>query len=166
MTRRLSKNYIQWERQSDAKVVQAIKSGTIIPDTNVLLSLYEIATESRNEIIELFERVVARLWMPHQVAIEFSRNRQRVIVDREKGFSSAQKEPTLAPSKAFQAIQSALSAIERLNQRNRSTQDWKAENLGLNKSEIQKVVRDLLEPARAELERLQAEHDIAPGSAS
>lgn len=50
-----------------------------VPDTNILLHVYEYSQETREKLVEIFNHLSGQLWMPHQVALEFQRNRPGVI---------------------------------------------------------------------------------------
>ncbi|MDR0183227.1 PIN-like domain-containing protein [Lysobacter arvi] len=52
---------------------------TIVLDTNVLLSLYEVSSSTRASVIDLLTKLKTRLWIPHHVALEFQRGRLGVI---------------------------------------------------------------------------------------
>ena len=51
-----------------------------VPDTNVLLDLYRYSPATREELLEILRRVTDRLWVPHQVVLEYLRNRPDVIL--------------------------------------------------------------------------------------
>ncbi len=56
-------------------------------DSNVLLNLYRYTPNTRTEFIKILERVTERLWIPHQVALEYQRNRLNVISQQERAYS-------------------------------------------------------------------------------
>ncbi|TDC54369.1 hypothetical protein E1212_02705 [Jiangella ureilytica] len=58
-----------------------IKDALIILDANVLLSVYRLGVDAREEALKVLEDpvVMDRLWMPYQVGIEYLRNRRDVI---------------------------------------------------------------------------------------
>lgn len=64
------------------------KNCVFILDTNVLLNLYRYSEESRNDCIKVLNKIETRLWIPHQVALEFQENRTKVIEEQEKTFDS------------------------------------------------------------------------------
>lgn len=49
--------------------------GTIVFDTNVLLSLYRLSEDSREEILRVMDGYKNRLWIPNQVGFEYHENR-------------------------------------------------------------------------------------------
>lgn len=53
--------------------------GLIVLDASVLLSLYRYSTKTRDELIRLLGSLQQRLWLPHQAATEYERNRLTVI---------------------------------------------------------------------------------------
>jgi len=65
------------------------KEATIVLDTNVLLNLYRLPTTARDEFISALENLKSRLWIPHQVALEFQRRRLTVIASERKNTEEA-----------------------------------------------------------------------------
>lgn len=63
-------------------------NGVIVLDTNVLLNLYRYSEASRTEFSAVLEALAERLWIPHQVALEFHKNRLRVIGEQLSAFDS------------------------------------------------------------------------------
>jgi hypothetical protein len=76
----------------DDAVSTALRTGLVVPDTNVLLSLYRFQSEGREELFGALERLDDRLWIPYQVAFEFHRNRLSVIAGQESYFSKTRDE--------------------------------------------------------------------------
>ena len=60
-------------------------------DTNVLLNFYEYHNQTREEYLQVLEAIQERLWIPHQVALEYHRNRIDRIIQAESKFDSAKK---------------------------------------------------------------------------
>lgn len=48
-------------------------------DTNVLLNLYRYSDSTRVELLKIIEKFKERIWLPHQVGLEFHLNRATVI---------------------------------------------------------------------------------------
>jgi hypothetical protein len=76
----------------DKATAAALRTGLVTPDTNVLLSLYRFQSEARDELFGALERVGDRLWVPYQVALEFHRNRLKVIADQESYFNKTRSD--------------------------------------------------------------------------
>lgn len=65
------------------------KEAVIVLDTNVLLNLYRLPTAARDELFGVLELLQERLWIPHQVALEFQRRRLTVIASERKATEEA-----------------------------------------------------------------------------
>ncbi|NQX36450.1 PIN domain-containing protein [Herbiconiux sp. VKM Ac-2851] len=63
---------------SDSEREELWKSALIVVDTNVLLDLYRQTTATRKAILSVLRSDPDRLWLPHQVALEFQRRRESV----------------------------------------------------------------------------------------
>ncbi|UVN43324.1 PIN-like domain-containing protein [Pseudomonas mosselii] len=61
----------------------------IVVDANVLLGLYRYSENTKNEFLEVFGRLKERLWIPHQVAKEYFKNRLNVISVQAKKYDEA-----------------------------------------------------------------------------
>lgn len=61
--------------------------GTIVLDTNVLLNLYRYPANARDQLLRVFAKYKARLWIPYQIAIEFQENRLGVIAEQVGRFA-------------------------------------------------------------------------------
>lgn len=68
---------------------QLWKEALIVLDTNVLLNLYRLPTTARDELLGVLELLKERLWIPHQVALEFQRRRLTVIASERKATEDA-----------------------------------------------------------------------------
>jgi PIN like domain len=58
-----------------------LTDGIVVPDANVFLNLYRYNEQTRNDLFAVLRGVGDRLWVPHQVLIEFWRNREAVLQD-------------------------------------------------------------------------------------
>ncbi len=67
------------------------KHAIFVFDTNVLLNLYRYQSKTRDELLNVLERLSARIWIPHHAALEFQRNRLLVIADQNKRFSDVRR---------------------------------------------------------------------------
>lgn len=65
------------------------KEALFVLDTNVLLNLYRLPTVARDELLDLLELLKDRLWIPHQVGLEFQRGRLTVIANERKSTEDA-----------------------------------------------------------------------------
>ena len=62
------------------------KTALIVPDANVLLSLYRFTLATRQELIKVLKSLQSRLWIPHQVGAEFHKNRLTVISEQPERY--------------------------------------------------------------------------------
>lgn len=60
---------------------------TFALDASVLLNLYRYPEAAREELFTVFEHVKDRLWIPHHAALEFQRNRPRVVAEQMRRFN-------------------------------------------------------------------------------
>ena len=68
-----------------------LRSAAVVLDTNVLLAPYKLSATAREDALCAIESTAPRLWLPHQVGVEFYRNqglrpekwtRRRVVMRR------------------------------------------------------------------------------------
>ncbi|MGE3347829.1 MAG: PIN domain-containing protein [Ramlibacter sp.] len=64
-----------WYAKSPEQLKALWDVALIVPDTNILLHLLRHSAEVRGQLMEVFERKKASLWIPYQVGIEFQRRR-------------------------------------------------------------------------------------------
>lgn len=55
-------------------------------DTNVFLNLYKYSNSTRNEFSKILDKVKDRVWIPHQVALEYLYNRQTKIHEQKENY--------------------------------------------------------------------------------
>src|SRR5690242_7419530 len=78
----------------DNAVASAMRTGLVIPDTNVLFGLYRLQAKARGELFRSLENLgnSDRLWIPHQVGFEYHRNRLGVIADQQQFFRRTRRD--------------------------------------------------------------------------
>lgn len=67
---------------SDADIQNALQKGLVVVDTNVLLNLYRYDDAARDDLFTVLGAVGDRLFIPHQVMVEFWRNRESAARER------------------------------------------------------------------------------------
>jgi len=72
----------QFFRPTKAEMDEMLEKALICYDANVLLNIYRYSDETQNGLVEVFEAFVDRTYLPHQVALEYARNRAKTIVDQ------------------------------------------------------------------------------------
>ena len=84
------------------------KEALIVLDTNVLLNLYRLPTTARDDLFGVLDLLKERLWIPHQVALEFQRRRLNVIASERK----ATEEALTAASELVDDIKSKVEGLQ------------------------------------------------------
>ncbi len=67
---------------ADQELDEALRAALVVIDANVLLNLYRYNESTRDDLLELLQKIGDRLWLPHQVMKEFWRNRVSVLASR------------------------------------------------------------------------------------
>jgi hypothetical protein len=75
-----------YHKKGDKEIKAIWKNGLIFFDTNVLLNLYRYSDETRTTLLELIKKFNKQIYLPHQAALEYNRNRYEVISDQEKEY--------------------------------------------------------------------------------
>lgn len=60
-------------------------------DANVLLDFYRYSPDTQKSLFRILDRLKNRVWIPHQAALEFHKNRLKVISDMQKPYQTAKK---------------------------------------------------------------------------
>ncbi|MEI2442326.1 PIN-like domain-containing protein [Priestia megaterium] len=79
--------------------------GIFVLDANVLLNLYRYTEDTRKELLEILYNISDRLWIPHQIGLEYHSNRVSVILEQIVAFDQI----TASLSKSSQTVISGLS---------------------------------------------------------
>lgn len=137
----------EYYRPSEEEFRKMWEECYFIFDSCVLLNLYEYSEETTNDLFTLLNLIKDRIWLPHQVGVEFLRDRLNVIF-RQKS--------------AYQKIISALeNAMESFNE------TYKKANLQpthryIDSDSVLKKVSKKVELIKAEIRKLSKEHPEWP----
>ncbi len=134
----------------DQVTKQAMITGTIVLDTNVLLSAYRFAPAAREELLSAISLVADRLWIPHRVADEFHRNRLSVISDYDEAYIPVIDGLRLVQQNLDDELKPKVKELA--NRASLTEQD---------KTELLDLVSKSTDAARSAVERLRAEHGLA-----
>ncbi|MFG2554973.1 PIN-like domain-containing protein [Streptomyces sp. NPDC048581] len=149
----------------DANRETFFTQGLVVLDTNVLLSLYEYTPTAREQVFGALEQIAPRLWLPHQVGLEFARGRHRVIANRVKALGEAPDALNKKLQKARQAVIEASTFVKDLLEK--YAQD-EAASAALDKQINNQAIDDRLEEWRTLLkqhvQQLKDEQDVRLGS--
>lgn len=75
--------------KSSEALKQLWQESTFAFDANVLLNVYRYSPNTKESLYRVLGRLKDRLWLPHQAALEFHRNRPTVIADQAKKYEEA-----------------------------------------------------------------------------
>ena len=78
-------------RRTEDELDDIWENGILVLDANVLLNLYRYSEGTREELLGVLRGAKDRLWIPYQVADEFHRNRQTVIMVQRDAYSAVRK---------------------------------------------------------------------------
>jgi PIN like domain/Restriction endonuclease len=159
--RRLTVDFATWLGEEAPHSKDFFENGLIVLDANVLLDLYNIGVEARREVLGTFGNVGSRLWVPDQAALEFSRRRKQVVLDRMSSYKKTKSEVRNAAGGAADVIEAAVNRVRALRERSRTSREWNLAIARLDREGIEARLNGVMNEALAELEALEAEHDLA-----
>lgn len=86
------KDFFKWYfPHSPTQIKEIWENGILTVDTNVLLDLYRYHQNTRQALLESLNLFSGRAWISHQVAEEFFRNRNAVILSSTTSFNDAER---------------------------------------------------------------------------
>lgn len=134
---------------SRADAISALGTAVVVVDTNVLLDLYRYVTGPRDKLLRALEEIKERIFIPHQVALEFWRGREGALNDVAIRRPPVVEQLTDAGENARQSINGWANRV----------------GLGLQeRADVVKVIADAVEEARSTIEQLAAEERSARAS--
>lgn len=87
----MRKSFLGYYRPTEDEFRSLWRECIFILDTNVLLNLYRYSPATSQSLLKTLSAVSDRLWLPHQVALEFQENRQAVISDQADTYDRVSK---------------------------------------------------------------------------
>jgi hypothetical protein len=139
----------------------------VVLDTNVLLSLYEFNPSAREQVFAALEQVSERLWLPHQVGLEFARGRHRVISARADALKDAPAAIDRKFQQARQAVIDAVELVKGLLDKNALDGAAHAEiDAQINPKAVDNHLAEWRSMLREHVTRMRGEQDLKPTSIS
>ncbi|MFF5537319.1 PIN-like domain-containing protein [Streptomyces cinerochromogenes] len=86
------------------EISQALQESLVVVDSSVLLDLYRVTPTARREMIDSLLAIEERIWVPHQVALEFHRNRVEAARDQLSFYDETCKSLEAARNQALQRL--------------------------------------------------------------
>jgi len=93
-------------------------SAVFVFDTNVLLNLYRYSSKTSNMLFNAITTLSDRVWIPHQIAYEFMKNRCEVIYEVCSKYDSFEKDKDdfLIKAKSLSYLQDSDQEVEQLRE--------------------------------------------------
>ncbi|WP_459678032.1 PIN-like domain-containing protein [Rhodococcus sp. no. 34] len=100
----------EWYKLDDDTLRQVFVDGVIVLDANILLQLYRLGEGQRSEVLNFLsqETVKSRVWVPHQVAHEFQRNRLTKAREQISSFREVAETVTSAKKKLADTVRQSI----------------------------------------------------------
>lgn len=67
------------------------ESAVIVVDTNILLNFYRYSEDTKKEMFKILTNLKDRLWIPYQIAKEYFKNRNNVMVNSYDEYTKLSK---------------------------------------------------------------------------
>lgn len=112
-------------------------SALIVPDTNVLLTLYRLSDATRQKLLDILEKMQDRLFVPYQVAYEFQQNRLDVIEEQEATYDEVDKKLAGFANEVVKGVR---------------------QHPRLDKDDLKQRIQEAIEPVRDHLREARAGH--------
>jgi PIN like domain len=136
----MRKTFPGYYRPSQSEFRKLWDKCIFVLDANVLLNVYRYSEETRNELLDILRKIESRLWVPHQAALEYQRNRLEVI--------SAQRE-------AYQQIEHLLEDTHK--KLDTQLKGYKRHPL-IDTGRILKAINAVFEEQAEELKKVKEKH--------
>jgi hypothetical protein len=86
----MKKIFPGYYRPTEEEFSNLWNSCLFVLDANVLLNLYRYSQETSNELIQILKQISVRLWVPHQAALEYQKNRLQTIAKQLEEYDKIQ----------------------------------------------------------------------------
>jgi hypothetical protein len=83
----MKKTFPGYYRPSAKELASMWDTGIFVLDANVLLNLYRYTPDTAEELLGILKAISDRIWVPHQAALEYHRNRLNVIAQQREAYA-------------------------------------------------------------------------------
>ncbi len=87
----MRKTFFSYYPLSESDFSKLWQQSVFILDANILLNLYRYPKEARDDLLKIFRKISDRIWIPHQAALEYQKNRLSVIAEQIKKYDEIKK---------------------------------------------------------------------------
>lgn len=99
--------------KTEAEKKEMWSRSLFVVDANILLNLYKYSDSTREEFFKIMENLSSKLWIPHQVALEFLHNRTKKIHEQEKDYEEHLQAIDDAKNSSKREINNKLNGIKK-----------------------------------------------------
>lgn len=135
------------------------RSGLIVFDTSALLSLYSVDPSAREQLVNLLTQIQERIWIPHQVGLEFAKNREAAARSRSRALVNAKKVVQNAEKAALRSLEAAIETVLELRASSMIDRLWDRAAAKVDTDSLRSRLEGAMAPVIAELDTLNAEQD-------
>ncbi|MEJ2857361.1 MULTISPECIES: PIN-like domain-containing protein [unclassified Saccharothrix] len=156
---RFSEQFSAWVDPTSADLRGHLTRGLVVFDANALLDFYRIEPAARLQVFRALDAVRDRFWIPHQVALEFARNRARAAANRHSDLRKASISVRNAEKAALENLTTAIQGVLRLRNQTMTTRTWDPAAVKLDQDSLAERLEGVMQPALDELSTLKDEQD-------
>jgi len=98
---------------TEDEIKELWRTGIFALDANILLNMYRYSDSTRDDFIKIFDSIQDRIWIPHQAAFEYLKNRPNVIGKQEKSYDEMIKSLRTLQNEKIQNILNNLKTKKR-----------------------------------------------------
>lgn len=109
----MKKNFPSFFQPTDEEFSHLWDDCIFVFDTNALLNVYRYTEKTRQEFLRILKAVSARIWIPHQVGLEFVENRETVITEQLQVYKDVSKIAQELRSKFLSQLKDKLPENDR-----------------------------------------------------
>src|SRR5260221_3874962 len=75
----MRKKFFGYYKPTQQEFTKIWREAIFVFDTSVLLNIYRYTPKTREDFFKILEQLKSRIWIPHQVALEYHEQRENVI---------------------------------------------------------------------------------------
>jgi DNA-directed RNA polymerase subunit L len=126
---------------SEEEIAECWENGMFVMDANVLLHVFRYPKLARDDLMSVLEAVADQLWIPHQVGLEFHRNRLDVIHQQ---------------TEAYDQVEALLDTL--LTDLEKKLDVYEKRHLFIKKQDILQKMKSVCTQVKSELTTLKQKH--------
>lgn len=88
---KMKEQFSEFSPSNEVDFASLWRNAHFVIDTNVLLNLYRYQSKTRDELLNMLEKLSSQMWIPHYVALEFQRKRLTVIAEQNRKFKEVRE---------------------------------------------------------------------------